>query len=225
MSIQRKERVICSCCGHEQIVPVHDSIYVSLLSGRKEKEAIQKQTLFTIICTSCGSEISLCYPCLYHDAKKKLMIWLLPSNLPNERELLDDILATNIPQGYTSRLVATPLELAEKIAIFDANIDDRIVELCKILMYGDLCDSNPKYEEYDVQTTMYHHNHGTQHTILYHYKCRGRNSSFVVALEDNYYLMVKNAFANTLDRMPCRKFEEINMNWAYDAIDLYRSSK
>ena len=176
-------------------------------------------------CSSCGTEISLQYPFLYHDTKKKLMIWLLPHNLPNERELLDDILATDIPSGYKTRLVSTPFELADKIAIFDSNLDDRIVEICKILIWGDLCDRDPKYEEYDVQSTMYHRNPGTQHTLIYHYKCRGRSSSFVVPLDNNYYDMVKNAFTGVLATMPCRKFEEINLDWSYDAIEKYKHSK
>ena len=222
MSSRHSVDVICSKCHNIQTVIVHDSVRISLFSGHKEKEAISKLKFYTHTCSFCGNEIKLAYPSLYHDTKKKLMIWLLPVGIPNEQKLLDDILKTNVPDGYTTRIVSSAIELADKIEIFDADLDDRVVEICKILIYGDLCKEDTKYDEYDVRHITYHKNHGTQHAIMYHYECRGRQASFAVAMQEDYYRDIAKAFNPAIDKMPCRNYEEVNTNWAYAAIKMYK---
>lgn len=68
------------------------------------------------------------YPFLYHDPASSLIIAL--SETP--------VSADDIPEGYVGRQVRTPGELIEKIKIFDAGLDDAIVEMCKYVTSREL---------------------------------------------------------------------------------------
>ena len=51
-------------------------------------------------------------------------------------------------EKYLSRIVTSPNQLVEKIQIFDAGKDDRIMELVKLLATDSLLENNPD-EEFD----------------------------------------------------------------------------
>ena len=225
MSIRRNIEITCPKCGKAQSFLVYDSVCVSLFSGHKEKELIKQFKFFKHKCILCGLNIELSYPCLYHDTKRKLMIWLVPVGIENEQELLDDILKSRVLDGYTTRLVASDLELIDKIEIFDEGLDDRVIEICKILMYGDICKADPKYEAYELNAATYHKNHGVQHTIMYHSTLRGEKATFALQLSQEYYDNIRKAFSKVLSDMPCEKYEVVNENWAYSAVDLFKQQR
>ena len=46
--------------------------------------------------------------------------------------------------GYRNRVVGSLYDFQEKLAIFDAGLDDRIVEICKVLVGSELQESQPE---------------------------------------------------------------------------------
>ena len=46
--------------------------------------------------------------------------------------------AEGVPEGYTGRQVRSVGDLIEKIKIFDAGLDDVIIEMCKYVTYQEL---------------------------------------------------------------------------------------
>lgn len=85
---------------------------------------------------------------LYHDMERKLMVYNLEKGDAPE-ELPDGILGGLLGimgAGYAFRHVHSRNELVEKIKIADAGLDDRVVEIFKIILRG----QNTKVSEGDL---------------------------------------------------------------------------
>ena len=122
----RQEKVFCSRCGCIHEITAHASINAA--QEPELKAAAISGELFTWQCPQCGTVNLAKYPLLYHDPEAKLLLVL--SEVP--------INADSCPEGYTGRLVGTVGELIEKIKIFDAGLDDIVIEMCKFVTLQDL---------------------------------------------------------------------------------------
>ena len=49
-------------------------------------------------------------------------------------------------EGYTTRVVSYQNDLVEKLMIFDAGLDDRIIEIIKVIYVNQLYTINPSYK-------------------------------------------------------------------------------
>ena len=116
----------CARCGAKHSVEVPQS--VNAANDPELKERVRSGALFTWSCPHCGTLGLLRFPFLYHDPAERLML-VLTSEAVN---------AEGLPEGYTGRLVRTPGELIEKIKIFDAGLDDLLVEMCKFVTAQEL---------------------------------------------------------------------------------------
>lgn len=129
MSMPFELTITCPGCGAEGRFVAWGSLNVTLNPERKQELVSGELTRF--VCPNCGQSGQVVYPLLYHDMAKHLMIWLVPSG--------DELPPGDLPFGemmrdYDLRLVATLNELVEKILIFDAGLDDRIVECFKLVI-------------------------------------------------------------------------------------------
>ena len=122
----QKEKVICRGCGKPHEVEYTGSVNVSANPELKEK--VRSGEMFLWTCPDCGCVNLLNLPFLYHDPDGKLMILLAQTPLRSE----------NLPEGYTGRLVRSVGELVEKINIFDAGLDDVVIEMCKYVTKHEL---------------------------------------------------------------------------------------
>lgn len=95
------------------------------------RQKILDETLFDWQCPHCGYQAELVYPCLYHDKEQKFMIYLVPEG--SEQDLKKVEVDTRFPQlaGVRKRAVTSPMELKEKVLIYEAGLDDVGVELVK----------------------------------------------------------------------------------------------
>jgi len=112
---------------------MHNSVNVRL--NPELKAHVLDGSILRYTCESCGKSAPAMYDLLYHDPSQALMIQLTGHDPQQMAEILDDALdATNerIPwQLYTRRITRTPPELFEKVRIFDAGLDDSMVEVVK----------------------------------------------------------------------------------------------
>ena len=121
--------VDCGNCGNPQSFVAWESLNVSLDKEQKENLLAGELTKFT--CKKCGWSGDVVYPLLYHDMEKQLMIWLFPGqNAPDTGALP----FAQLMGDYQFRLVQTKNQLVEKIFIFDANLDDRVIEFYKLML-------------------------------------------------------------------------------------------
>lgn len=111
----------CLKCGNNHTVEFISSVNIS--NNPELKEKVKDGSLFTWQCPHCGKTNLICRPFLYHDPEEKIM--LLLTDLPLRSE--------DLPEGYHGRLVKTVGDLMEKVKIFDAGLDDIVMELCKYI--------------------------------------------------------------------------------------------
>ena len=119
----------CSCCARQSQVSIYRSINVA--SEPELKEKVSDGSLFTWECPHCGTTNLMRYETLYHDPDHKMMILLADAGAPLGGSIKDMFAHDETLKAYTARLVTSPGDLIEKIKIFDAGLDDIVVELCK----------------------------------------------------------------------------------------------
>ena len=147
MSKHHIEKVTCPSCHHEGDFEVWDSINTVLDPAMKEK--VLNQSIFLYTCPNCGETFRLNYPTLYHQMEDLVMIYLVPeSEVEKTYEMFygENALADYRTEKYLYRIVTSANQLVEKIQIFDAGKDDRVMELVKLLATDSILKNDPDIE-------------------------------------------------------------------------------
>jgi hypothetical protein len=128
-----EDAIICPNCNHEQELHVTPTVNVTLDPDMKEKVLSGEIFLFT--CENCGFSGFAGFPFIYEDKETYggFLTYMEPGCEDREVGVDGDIADQVLLQNMTMRLVTTINELKEKIFIFDAGLDDRVVELFKML--------------------------------------------------------------------------------------------
>lgn len=129
MSLTAQANGVCSKCGRTTEITVYKSINTADDPSLKEK--VRNGSLFLWECPRCGTVNLARHETLYHDPEKKLMLWLVPDGTISPTQMQAITNHTRAMGGYTLRLVRDMGELMEKVLIFDAGLDDAVLELCK----------------------------------------------------------------------------------------------
>ena len=150
MSRHHIEKVTCPSCHHEGDFELWDSINTALDPEMKEK--VLNQSIFLYTCPSCGETFRLNYSTLYHQMEDLVMIYLVPeSEVKKTYEIFyeKNTLADYRTEKYLYRIVTSANQLVEKIQIFDAGKDDRVMELVKLLATDSILKNDPdiKFDE------------------------------------------------------------------------------
>ena len=117
---------ICRNCSNTHKVEFASS--VNTHQTPELKEEVMSGRYFTWECPHCGCRNIINKPFLYHDPEQKLMMLL--TDLPLRSE--------DLPEGYQGRLVKSVGDLMEKIKIFEAGLDDVVMEICKYITLQEL---------------------------------------------------------------------------------------
>lgn len=151
MSEKEIKRIRCPKCGAEHDFEIWIRINTDLDPALGKK--VRSGELFRTTCPSCGQKIDVVYPCLYHEMENKVMIYYAPGAkaMKDAAEAFDQGSEEAAKErgfdpaqkGYRNRVVGSLYDLQEKIAVFDAGLDDRIVEICKVIVGSELQESRP----------------------------------------------------------------------------------
>lgn len=133
MSSQTPTSITCPRCKNVGEFVTWQSLNVDL--NPKEKEKLLSGELTTFTCGKCGHSAEVAYPLLYHDMSRQLMIYLLHRG---ETQDIDGLEMGKMMKGYRLRRVRSRNELLEKVKIFEAGLDDRALELFKVVLRQDL---------------------------------------------------------------------------------------
>ena len=135
MSMHHEVGITCPKCQKAGIFTVWDSINTKLDPDMKDR--VKSQEAFCYHCPHCGTDVHVDYGFLYHDMDHHFMVFYAPTDKDQEnadRDMADgqvQFKAMVDTAGYVMRLVRTKADLLEKIAIFEAGLDDRLMELTK----------------------------------------------------------------------------------------------
>ncbi len=135
----------CDACGHEG-----EAVYYQVVDAVHDpaaKEKVLSGEAFTYVCPECGTVYALDYPMLYNDDDCRCTVYCANGCVVGESvdpvfeqladiedgEVQTPVVRLNPALAFKRRIVSTPEELMEKLDIFYAGLDDRIVELLKVL--------------------------------------------------------------------------------------------
>ncbi len=148
MSLNSKQNVRCPNCGQMSEVTVWDSVTVSDSADLKQDLLRGEVNMF--FCPSCSYKALMPTPILYHDEDKKLMISFSPcADAVTEQRLFDKVRETSKKsgelgklEGYNLRFVTDYNELLEKILIFDYALNDKTIEVIKLMILSQDVDKS-----------------------------------------------------------------------------------
>ena len=218
MSEKEIKRIKCPKCG-----ALHDfEIWVRVNTDLDPvlKGKVRSGELFRTQCPSCGQKIDVVYPCLYHEMEKKVMIYYAPG-----KKAMEDAAAAfdegadaaekergfdPAGNGYRNRVVGSLYDLQEKIAIFDSGLDDRVVEICKVLAGSQLQESQPQAEFDDL--LYYRDSSGDRLALM-----KNGNAFASIALPADFYTMVENHYKPLIERYGDEKV--IDIEWVMNSVN------
>jgi len=116
------ETVKCPKCHSHFQFKVWDSVNVDL--NREEKEKILDGTFYDTDCPFCHTRIHGIYGFLYHDMKHEYLVSVY-------HDFTEAIAVCGVPRDYKLRKVQDICLLAEKIKIFDIDLNDIVIEIVK----------------------------------------------------------------------------------------------
>ena len=147
MSKISEETIKCPKCGKESKFVMWSSINTVLNPEMKKK--VLTGEIFKFKCNKCGCEARINYSSLYHQMEDLVMIYLVPeSEVKKTYEIFyeKNALADYRTEKYLYRIVTSANQLVEKIQIFDAGKDDRVMELVKLLATDSILKNDPDIE-------------------------------------------------------------------------------
>jgi len=162
MSREFQTTVTCPECGEKIEVTVWESLNRQVDSEAADR--LMAGGFFHVKCPKCEFEGPFFYRMLYHDMDRATMVQFVPpkkgesSEEIAQREAeqhLQSILAMkektptglfNLISGGTFRVVTNHVDLMEKARLLRAKLDDRVVELMKVLIRRSAKRSYPDLE-------------------------------------------------------------------------------
>lgn len=127
--------IVCPMCGKRFPVAVHD--FISAEENPDLRASLLDGSLFTAGCPYCADVVDLFYPCMYRDEKHRYFVYLTDEE--EGRHIFDSL----PPSVVRHRVVSDANQMREKIVLFDAGLDDRAVEVMKLMRLESLRTRNP----------------------------------------------------------------------------------
>ena len=148
MTVKHSQSIKCLKCKKASDFEFYESINTAL--DPKLKQRVKNFDIFKFVCPHCGREQFVNYSFLYHQMEDQIMIFYCQDEeeVNKVRSLYAEDFATATDEngverpidtsGYRRRIVIGADELVEKIRIFDAGLDDRLMEIYKVMLFGQM---------------------------------------------------------------------------------------
>ncbi len=201
--------VSCPHCLEELNCKPVDHINVDRAPWLKDK--IQDFSCFRVVCPNCGESVLVVQPCLYHDMSNRFMVWLWPEDgVPPKA-------STGPIPGYTLRLTDSLNSFREKIRVLEYGLDDRAVELMKLLLYMQLD------RDLDVVELLFHELDETAGELRFAAVLSDGSEQYASMPGELYRRLREDVEAWLFT--PSGDFAKIDVKWAEDALGLLREAR
>lgn len=215
MSIERKEKFICPNCGAEVEATVWQSLNADI--DPKAKDALIEGKLFGAECPKCHRHHNLVYPILYHDMTHKVMVEF---NLDHDVEdsikefkeaqaAVDNSLQDMMHDEYRHRFVKTQNDLQEKAMIFDADLDDRVVEIMKLFVMKKIKNDRPDAKVQELHFYVSDKGHG--------FAAICEDNSFTIDASLDFYSSIKERYGEKLNEVGDKDYL-VDHDWVVNRI-------
>lgn len=157
MSDSYIDKIVCPECGKEG-----EFTYWSNINTYNEpvmKSMVRTGAAFMYTCPECGNTSIVDFPFIYHQMEDHMMIYYTQGKDTKEAEdyfAHQDEKFEELKVGgemYLNRVVTTLDSFLEKLKIFDAGLDDRVIEMIKLSIGGILIQQNPDVSWDDILFT------------------------------------------------------------------------
>ncbi len=149
MSRPQQTDLLCPRCGRQNTVTLWESVNVTV--DPELKDQFLQGALTSFECVDCGALVGLEANLLYHDMDQQLLLWLCPADDQDSGPTPEPVamhLLDGLGTEYLRRLVASRARLGEKILLFDAGLDDRVVEVLKVAILGRVASTPPPEDRF-----------------------------------------------------------------------------
>lgn len=129
MSLSEEQPITCPGCKATSVARIHRSVNVTTEPALKEQ--LLTGRLFTFACPSCGRSSRVVHPELvYHDVQRGYLLQMDALGKFDAASLRG--LEGSLPP--VTRVVRDSNALLEKVKVFDAGLDDRVIEVLKLVL-------------------------------------------------------------------------------------------
>jgi hypothetical protein len=146
-----KQNIICTGCHKELIIDTYPVI--NLQENHEMLNDVFSLELFKIECPKCKKVTLIQYDTIIVDMYKKYIVYLCHNNKMLDKQLLKDTV-DKIPEFNTcskdlknTRVVNSVNQLLEKLLIFDYDLNDKIIETLKYLVFSSNVEAFKDYTE------------------------------------------------------------------------------
>lgn len=169
MSSFIKAPATCPKCGKSSEFIKWDSINTMLDSEIKNK--VKDFSAFEFTCQHCNAKAIVDYSFLYHQMEDSILISHCDSK--EYADFMYNMLTGKfapafgdfVEKGYIIRIVQSLEDLREKIFIFDDKLDDRIIEIYKLMIFSKLPDDG-LFEDRSLLDILYSNDSSPHFDIL-----------------------------------------------------------
>ncbi len=239
MSDVAKQMILCPHCHRTSYFNIWNSINTK--THPETYGLVRNLSLFRFCCPYCRQTSTINYSFLYHQMENGLMIYYIPEDeeLKNAQELLKVVsggtqqdnkttpytdtaagerLLENALAHYRYRIVRTHEEFLEKLAIFDSGLDDRIIELAKVIL-GAQAERQFSKSGFLVKSAFFTIDNETMEKRLV-FRDKNSNRTATISFDlpvANVYNQIIDRYSNALEG-PHKEDTVIDRNWATEIL-------
>lgn len=200
--------VECPGCG--EMIQVRQEEFVDVKENPEYREKIIEGDFFLNRCPSCGDVVMVEYPLMYMDPDRKLNFYMAPEH---EDGLLEQLNSLELPESAVDaeavfRLVPNGLGLTEKILIAETGRDDRVLELCKFVIWDQVREEWPDLEPGDL---LYMFDEDGEYFVIWP-SDNGQDEKLTVPLDAELYREIEEHYMDAL-AIPAGKYAEVDQRW------------
>lgn len=209
MSKRKTEAFSCPHCKNSSAREIVESINIDLHPEMREQ--VEDLSCFAWKCPVCDRTSLVVDPCLYHDMANQFMVWLSPDGSPPDASGFDPL------AGYTLRWAESLNAFREKIRILERGLDDRAIELMKLILAMQLQRS------LDIVELVFHA--FDERTGAFRFAAvLSDGAEQYVAMQGETYARIARDVQERLFT-PARDFIKVDLDWATSALELLRDSE
>ena len=197
----------CPQCGEDGPLTMWTSINVA--QDPDARRRVEDLSIFEWTCPNCQKTSLVLHPCLYHYVANEFMIWFAPDG-----EIQDNTTDFSQLDHYTLRTTHTPNEFREKVNVLERHLDDRALEMTKLILIMQLSRDNV-----DVVDVVFHSidTSGRFVFVLVH----PDGAEQYLRLPPTTYQKLAQDVREYL-YTPTHSFLTIDLNWAKDSLEMLK---
>ena len=211
MSLPTSVQFNCPRCGEKITLRAWESINTQIPDVAKQ---IMSRELFAFTCPKCKLQDHVDYDMLYNDMEHDMMIQVLHYKSAEDVPVDSFLRMRDLMKGCAFRIVHDNLRLAETVTALEYGRDDRLIELCKWIVFNTYL--LPQQPDMELDKALYAYSDEKKMDFISFY---GKNGEHLIAIFDEnlekMYSGLKDIFLPAIEE-ECADRLIFDYDWAGD---------